>query len=212
MLPISHFESKKASEQSMRLRKKIYGFGINDAPFVTQIQINGKKFLHPSYDCWRQLIRRCYSDESLKRKPHYRGVSVCESWASFNSFHSWWIDNHVDGWQIDKDILTDEKIYSPWTCIFIPNWLNAFLTDARMARGKYLIGVTFNKMGGVFEAYCNRLSSGKQEYLGGFKNEVDAHLAWKERKLSNAHEAMDDMNEIDPRLYPRVIELINRMR
>ena len=122
------FESLPASKLSHSHRKKIYGFGINDAEFITQVEINGKKYMHPAYDCWKQIIRRCYARESLDKKPHYALVSVCEEWASFSSFHSWWKENQVDGWQVDKDLLTDLKMYSPTTCIFIPKWLNSFIS------------------------------------------------------------------------------------
>lgn len=206
------FESKPSSNRSAKLRTRVYGFGVNDSPFVTQIQINGKKFLHPAYDCWKQMIRRCYAEESLAIKPHYADISVCDEWRSFSSFYSWWEENNVDGWEIDKDILTDNKKYSPQSCIFIPKWLNTFLSDARRARGKFLIGVTFNKKGRKFEAYCSDQRSGKQEYIGCFADELSAHHAWKKMKLSHANTMRDEMDSIDKRIYSRVVELIDRMK
>lgn len=211
MIELDRFESIPASALSIKYRKLIYGFGVNDAPFVTQIQVGSKKHMHPAYDCWKQMIRRCYSKESLSKKPHYAGVTVCNEWKSFNAFHSWWKESKVDGWQIDKDILTDNYSCSPDNCIFVPKWLNTFPADARLARGRFLIGVTFNKKGGKFEAYCNNLHLGKQEYLGCFDDEMSAHLAWRKRKIEMANMQKIEMDAIDARIYPRILLMIDRM-
>lgn len=64
--------------------KKIYGVGINDAGYRTQIretQSDGTKkivFLCPYYDRWVGVLKRCYSSKSSKRSPSYSECTVCE--------------------------------------------------------------------------------------------------------------------------------------
>jgi len=208
MLPVEYFESKPASALSLLRRTGIYGFGVNDAPFITQIQLGSRKFLHPAYDCWKQMIRRCYAAESLNKKPHYAGCTVCLEWRSFSAFNDWWRHHQVDGWQIDKDLLTDELQYSPSTCIFVPKWLNTFLTDARLARGSLKIGVTRDKRSGSYYAYCRSLKDNRQLFLGSFTSEKSAYEAWLAFKLQQAADSKDEMDLIDARIYPRVLQLI----
>jgi hypothetical protein len=208
-MDINFFESKPASEKSRSLRRPIYGVGINDADFVTQVSINGKKFMHPAYDCWRQIIRRCYSEKSLEKKPRYLDASVCAEWLYFSNFLLWWKRNHVPSWQIDKDILTDSKIYSPFSCIFVPKWINCIVNDSLRSRGKLLIGASNHSRDGVIEAYARNSITNKQEYLGRFHNQNDAHCAWKVRRLEIIDQLKCEMDLIDSRIYKRVKFIIS---
>ena len=203
------FESIPASKQSIALRRKIYGFGVNDASFVTQVTVNGKKKMHPAYDCWRQIIRRCYSEKSLSVKPRYTDVSVCDEWSSFSSFLSWWRENHVPGWQIDKDILTDNMEYSPESCIFVPKWINCIVNDSLRSRGRLMVGATYSSRDGVIEAWARNTITNKQEYLGRFNDELSAHEAWKKRRLEILSQLKSEIDDIDGRIYQRIRAIIS---
>ena len=52
----------------------------------------------------------------------------------------------------------------------------------------------------------------KVEHLGLFKTPEAAHLAWKARKLELALELKPKMDEIDLRIYPRIVEIINNAK
>lgn len=80
------------------------------------------------------------------------------------------------GNQLDKDItISGNKVYQPNSCIFVSALVNSILTDAGSIRGKYRIGVIYNKRTG-FQA---RMSvNGKQQYLGCFESEDKAHKAF----------------------------------
>jgi len=68
--------------------------------------------------------------------PSCQKVRRTSTWLSFMRFREWWTENHVDGWQLDKDLLVlNNKTYSPDACIYIPQWLNKFTVDAAAARG-----------------------------------------------------------------------------
>ena len=157
------------------------------------------------------MLQRCYSEEYHHRYPTYIGVKVCDEWLSFMAFRKWWVENQVDGWHMDKDVLSDDRIYSPDTCIFVPAWLNTFTIDSWASRGEWPIGVCFDRRRRKFESRC-RHPFGKNEYLGHFSTPDEAHAAWLARKIEIANELKHLMDDIDARIFPRVIEIISRSK
>lgn len=190
----------------------VHGFGVNDANYVVGRLVGGKSVMCKAYDTWKELIRRCHSEKHQKKHPTYIGVTVCEEWRSFMAFREWWTENHVDGWQIDKDLLTDNNQYSPDSCIYVPAWLNSFTIGCDAARGGCPIGVDYHKASGSFRSRCRNPVSGRREEITGFKTPEAAHLAWRARKLEYAAQMKNEMDAIDERIYPRVVEIINRAK
>ena len=193
-------------------RKPLFGVGVNDAPYRTRPIIDGKQVTCQAYIAWSAMLKRVYSAKYHAKRPTYSGVKVCDGWHSFMSFREWWLENQTDGFDLDKDILSDAGIYSPETCIFVPAWLNSFTLDRGSLRGVYPIGVAFHKGTGRFQAGCRNPMSKKREQLGYFDTPEEAHLAWRTRKLELALELKPKMDEIDLRIYPRVIEIINNAK
>ena len=66
--------------------------------------------------------------------------------------------------------------------------VNTFATDRGAARGEWLIGVIWDKRGGAFMSQCCNPFTKRQEYLGLFTCEQEAHQAWLKRKLELAKE------------------------
>lgn len=99
-----------------------------------------------AYRCWADMIYRCYDEKYLLKEPTYRNCTVCERWHCFANFlediktiqgYEEWINN--SGWEIDKDLLQQgvkNKIYSPQTCIFIPQPENTSESARRTSFGK----------------------------------------------------------------------------
>ncbi|QFG15354.1 hypothetical protein 4L372X_042 [Aeromonas phage 4_L372X] len=193
-------------------RMVIGGSGVNDATYCTQPAIDGKQVMCPAYKAWKNMFKRVYSAKFHASRPTYSDVKVCDEWRSFSNFRSWWLENQVDGWHIDKDILSDDGVYSPEACIFVPAWLNSFTLDSGSARGVYQIGVCFHKQSGRFEAKCSNPMTKKREHLGLFDTPEAAHLAWRTRKLELALELKPKMDSIDQRIYDRVVEIIMKAR
>lgn len=189
------------------MSKLVCGVGVNDAWYVTQQTAGGLSVNCPAYRAWSSMIKRCYGVKQLARNPTYKNVTVCDDWCTFSKFRAWWLDNQRSGWQLDKDLLTESKVYSPETCIYIPQWLNKFTTDGAAARGDYPIGVDFGKASGRYRARCRHSDSGP-EHLGWFDSPEDAHSAWLARKLAIARELKPRMDAIDARIYDRVIAII----
>ena len=75
------------------------------------------------YNCWLNMIKRCYSPKLHKQKPYYKGCIVEDKWHNFQNFAEWYENNYPqDGgvYQLDKDIKVEgNKIYGEGTCMFV---------------------------------------------------------------------------------------------
>ena len=102
---------------------------------------------------------------------------------------------------LDKDILMKgNKIYSPDTCVFVPKNINTLFTKSNKSRGKYPIGVYFNKDRNKFQVNCNTFYNGKtqQKYLGLYNTIEDAFNAYKQSKEANIKQVADYYKENIP--------------
>ena len=193
-------------------RSSVYGVGINDANYLVEPIINGKKHVCPAYMTWKSMLCRCYSGKYQKGKPTYIGVSVCDEWLSFMNFRGWWLSNYVEGYHLDKDLLTDDREYGPESCIYVPSWINTFTLDCNSTRGDLPIGSYFNKQHGLFYAQCRNPKTGKRESLGRYATAEQASDVWRSRKLSLSAELKPSMDLVDSRIYPRVVEIVLRAK
>jgi hypothetical protein len=206
---VGDFTRIPANALSIAKRRPVLGVGINDSDYMAEIRVNGKRVVCPAYRAWKHILRRCYCKKFLSENPTYKGVSVCNEWLFFSGFMKWFDKNHKPGYQIDKDLLTDSKVYGPDSCIYVPRWLNDFTEDHGRARGEFKIGVTRHRdKGGLLSACSNPF--GGPSYIGVFNDEEEAHKAWKSKKLEYALALKPKMDEIDERIYHRVVKIIER--
>lgn len=190
-------------------RGLVFGFGVNDADYITTPIMSGKQLMCPSYRQWREMISRAHSPTFHIKRPTYIGVSVCDEWKSFMAFRGWWLEHQIDGWQIDKDLTTiGNKIYSPEFCVFVPNWLNNFINVRKSDNKSGFVGCSFEGRTGMFKAQCQNPITGKNENLGRYRTAVEAGSAWRDRKLGIALECKSFMDSIDPRIYNNVLAAI----
>ena len=163
----------------------VYGVGILGTKYLTTSNgVNTKE-----YNLWCHMLERCYSDKYQKKYPTYEGCEVSDNFKSFEYFYEW-CNNQIgfsdDGdenpFQLDKVLLTKgNKVYSEYTCVFIPHEINLLLTKRTTSRGEYLIGVSWHKTRNAFVARVSK-NKGKQEHLGYFKTEIEAFNAYKDAK------------------------------
>ena len=179
----------------------VCGVGIVGTKY--SITISGVKTRE--YNLWHNMLARCYSDSSKKKRPTYEGCEVSENFKSFEYFYEWCneqigFDNK--DWQLDKDLLVKgNKIYSESACIFIPKEINQVLVKRENMRGKYPIGVYWSNTNKAFVARVN-MNKGKQEFLGYFNTELEAFNAYKQAKESFIKEQANKWKtQIDPRAY-----------
>lgn len=199
----------------MKVKKLVYGIGINDVDYVVQKfettgyvdgKIKQKKvWFCPYYRVWTSMLNRCYSAKYQERYPTYAGCTVSNEWLTFSNFKNWMEKQDWEDKQLDKDILFEgNKIYSSGTCVFVTQTVNKFTSDRGNHRGEWLIGVCWHKIAEKFLAQCSNPFTKKQETLGYFTCEVEAHQAWLKRKLELAHE-LAAIQE-DPRVAKALID------
>jgi hypothetical protein len=198
--------------------RKVIGVGINDADYsVTYNKIDpvtGKSVqtgICPFYTKWRNMLIRCYTEKHRARYLTYQGCTVCKEWLLFSNFKEWMESKDWCGMELDKDLIVlGNKIYSPSTCIFIPQELNKFMNGHERGRGDLLIGVSM--CDSKFVAYCNNpFEEGKGRYLGRFSTEIEAHSVWRERKILYALEMITHYGIEEP-IANNIIAIINQMR
>lgn len=181
------------------IKKEYFGFGIYDTHDAFSDDINKKCFI-----TWRGMIERCYNEEQRYKWKTYQGCYVCDEWKFYSAFKEWFLDNYKKGFDLDKDILVrGNKEYSPNKCCFVPQEINKFFTKRQNCRGSYLIGTSKRKNRNIFQSSISIDS--KQLYLGDFKSEYDAFIAYKKAKELRIKELA---NEYKDQLEPRVYEAL----
>ena len=205
--------SKTGFETVARLQH-IKSGGIKDpyVPSVFGVGIVGIKYL-PSingrdtkdYVLWRNMLKRCYSDNFKKKHPTYEGCECSENFKYYEYFYEWChkqigFDNQR--WQLDKDLLVKgNKVYSEYSCVFIPQEINSLLVKSNASRGEYLIGVCWDKAKNAFVTRVSK-NTGESKYLGSFKTEIEAFNAYKQAKEAFVKEQANNWKDkIDPRAY-----------
>lgn len=184
------------STPSTKKRKSVCGVGINDAPFSTSKRLGGKLYHHPAYKDWHNMINRCYSG----RYRSYSGATVSGDWHSFMGFYCWWKNHNIPGYSLDKDLVVEgNKVYSEKTCIYIPVWLNSYISNTL----EHTRGVTFDRTLGKYKAQ----RSGANRYIGYFDTEEEAHLAWKSENRN-----CEDIESLDIYLRELVLKRTNFRR
>lgn len=160
-----------------------------------------------NYREWRDMLRRCYDPYYINKKLTYIDCYVYEEWKNFQNFAKWYEENvykcNNETMCLDKDILIKgNKIYSPDTCIIIPERINSLFIKSNKRRGECPIGVIYHKRDKVFEAKCGILDENKKKktvYLGRFNNELDAFLTYKTFKENYIKEVADEYKELIPK-------------
>lgn len=102
----------------------IFGIGIND--------LTSKL---PSYSTWYSMHRRCYSELYDKNHGGYSECEVSKEWQILSNYNNWFNENYIQGYDLDKDLISNSKIYSEDTCIFLPREINSALQQDKNKNG-----------------------------------------------------------------------------
>jgi len=175
---LSCFPYIPATKMSLLKRKPVCGVGINDAWYV--IKPYKKAMCCPFYSIWVAMIHRCYGPTQRA----YIGVTVTPEWLRFMEFRQWMEKQDWSGKELDKDILCPgNKVYSPETCLFVPQEINTLLVTSAARRGPNSLGVTYVATRKAFQAQLWRY--GKHVHLGRFKTEKEASSAYLSAKSAH---------------------------
>lgn len=187
-----------------KTNKLLYGKGFYDGEYSPQVETknNGKRVVIwrcPYYARWADMLKRCYSSKFLLSRPTYLGCIVCEEWLTFSNFKSWMEQQDWQGKQLDKDlIIEDNKVYHPQACIFVSNSVNSFFGLAGSDKNSTSVGAFIDARRNKIYAQIRNPISGLKEFLGYYATELEAHLAWKQRKHELA--CLLAEKETDPRI------------
>lgn len=156
----------------------LFGKGFNEAiegQKVYKACENGKPT--KCYRTWQRMLERCYSPKYQSKKPTYIGTECYNEWLNYQAFAKWYENNYyeIDGqrMELDKDLLSGgNKVYSPNTCLFLPQSINGVLQGGK--------GYSFHKQTGKYQAYISYKD--KNIYLGYFDTEEEARYSYKLNK------------------------------
>lgn len=138
-----------------------------------------------SYSVWNSIISRCYSEKTQNKRGNssYKHCLVDERWHSFENFKSWYDENYIDGWHIDKDLLSGGNVYGPETCVFLPHRINTILIDPRDSKYGLPKGVKRTPSGNKYISSCSS-GDGATAHIGTYDNPGQAFAAYKTFKES----------------------------
>ena len=182
--------------------RSVYGVGhLGDGTYNSK---DDKK----AYKSWHSMLERCYSERCQEKHTSYKGCEVCEEWLNFQNFARWYYENYygIEGERmcLDKDILHKRnKIYSPDTCIFVPQRINNLFVKNDASRGNLPIGVIKHKCRyrvQVCDGYSHIIK------LGIFKTSHEAFLMYKfNKELVIENIAKEYKDKIPNKLYEAMV-------
>lgn len=183
----------------IKRNKGVFGVGLNDAGYVTQTKVNGKKVWCPLFRAWVGMLRRVHHLSHKKTHPWYIGTTMCEEWLTFSTFKAWMETQDWVGKAIDKDIIVPgNKHYSPETCCFVTQAVNNVLTNNRPKEGARTCphGVRFMQGLNPYVATISRW--GVQSYLGTYKTPEAAEAVYLKARKQYLMDVADE--QVDPRI------------
>ena len=186
----------KKGEIKCPYERRTYGIGyLGEGEYNSYENSKRTKY----YDTWVSMLRRCYDDKYQEKYPTYKGCEVCTEWHNFQAFAEWYENNYYqiedEVISLDKDILSKgNKIYSPETCVFVPQNINTLFTKCDKSRGNDPIG-TSKRPFGNYQVYCN---NGYGDYLGVYSTKEEAFKIYKHHKEKIIKECIESYEGIIP--------------
>ena len=195
-------------------KKNVYGVGYIG---VGKYKSTEKGKATRCYKTWSHMLERCYDKKYHKKESTYIDCIVCEEWHNFQNFAKWYEENYYEveneKMNLDKDILfKGNKIYSPQTCIFVPNRINVLFTKSNKVRGEYPIGIhkySENRIRVLCSIYNKEKARKVKIHLGCFSiNEpFKAFTCYKNFKENYIKQVADEYKELIPlKLYKAMYE------
>lgn len=151
-----------------------------------------------AYKAWSHMIDRCYSESNTSYKYYGAiGVLVDSEWHNFQNYAKWYIENEIEGYVVDKDLLSvGIPVYSKETCIFIPMSINSFLINRKSSSNKTgIVGASITSRG-TYAVYCNKFLSNDTVYLGESPDIDVAKNMYIDFKLKQCYKVYEYMLEL----------------
>lgn len=180
--------------------RTVYGVGFIG---IGKHKVAISKVVTPVYKAWAGMLERCYSKNMKHRNSTYYHIStVCDEWHNFQIFGDWYEENKYEineRLHVEKDILIPgNKIYSPDTCLLVPQVINALFINKTNNRN--LPNGIFRCGNGKYLARYTHLE------LGVYDSVEEAYDAYTKEKKRNIIKVADKYKDIIPtKLYEALI-------
>lgn len=144
------------------------------------------------------------------RKPKSSYEVYTIGFNSFQEFVEWHKSQpgYGEGWHLDKDLLSSELTYSPYTCCLLPADLNVLMQGIGSWKRGEMVGSSYFKRDGNWRAYGNDFY--KQVHLGYHDTQEAAHKAWKLDKASRIEAYPKD--GLSGKIQNALKNLVDRLR
>lgn len=170
---------------------------FKDGRWLSKFKLFGKTESTRCGAIWSNINARTRIGGSFQKKnPTYIGST--NDFEDFQIFVEWchkahgFSEKNPNGtfWSLDKDIIVPGNLsYNPEACCFVPQRINAVLNLNRGNRGDYAIGVHVRDSG----QFAAQASDGyKQQWIGQFPTEEEAHAAWQLFKRKGLESLLGD--------------------
>lgn len=174
--------------------KTLYGVGyLGEGKYTCHD--NGVLTNH--YIIWANILCRCYYEKNRHLNSSYEGCGMVDNWHNLQWFSEWYYDNVYDAGDggrlhVDKDILfKDNKLYSPETCIMVPQRINMlFMKKSRITDADLPAGIRRTMSG--FSAEYNT------KYLGVYEKLDKAIEQYEIEKRIHIKELADEYKKVMP--------------
>lgn len=152
-------------------------------------KIKGK--MTDAYEKWTGIMERCYLNPD-KYPAYYGKCIVCDEWHNFQNFAKWFEENRYyvsdSRLNIDKDILFPKcNIYSPKTCLLIPQRINMLFLNKPNNRGL---------PNGIVKQGKGFLAKYKHEPLGVFSSVEKAYEVYASKKEEAIREVLNEYKDV----------------
>lgn len=197
----SYYQNFKSGNVCNPYDKTICGVGYIG---VGRHKTGTSKKKNKSYAVWEDMLYRCYNERLREAHLAYADCTVCEDWHNYQVFADWYEENFYTinngRMHLDKDILVkDNRIYSPKTCMFVPQRINMiFMKKNRKVDSDLQNGIR-RCIGGFRSEYNTK-------YLGTYKTLEEAMYYYNIEKQIHINEVAEEYRDVIPqKLYNALI-------
>lgn len=182
--------------------------------YSSSVDLYGKET--KCYRTWLEMRNRCYKESYHKKYNTYKDCEVCEEWKCFDNFKKWYDDNYyeIEGEKmcLDKDILVKgNKIYSPDTCIFVPERINLLFVKTNKLRGELPIGVRkYMLKDGRTQYRACWYENNKKVQINKFKTIEDAFNCYKQGKEKHIKDVSKYYKDKYPNFPDKLYSAMNK--
>ena len=202
-------EELERLQREKELQEKIEKRGTENSVLVKQ-----------AYTTWKGIMSRCYDPTRLPDYLRYgaKGVTVCDEWKDVDVFIGWYVEHHIEGWDIEKDIIPlyegrTSKQYSPDNCCFVPKAMNQWfaLTSSTPKLEMNSVGhyiAIRNRINKFTKPNFRLTSNNEQELLEQWHLYKDLHFEKRVWRMREDHKRLCSKYPTTPQISPKLLSIL----